>query len=291
MRWRSLVVVALVVLAGCNGALDGGDESTATVTPIAVPTDQATPTALPTLAPGLTRRGIEDPDALLAAHESTLENRSFTTRSNTTLTFANGSTVPGGSSVTYAGAAGETVRVVVDRPETGDAVPTHTEAWQRDTALFVNRTDANGTTDYDRITVGSGQRIGVYGAGNLEYRFRSLALAGTSVIERERNGTTVFDVRGSVAGETMDDATFRLVVGQDGLIHRYRVTQETFSGNQSATTTTVVTYDDVGTTPPPERPDWVDVARNRTTATSDRPTELATTNATETTTGAKPTAT
>ncbi|WP_158589378.1 hypothetical protein [Halococcus sp. IIIV-5B] len=264
MRWRSLVVVVLVILAGCNGVLDGGDgESTSTVTPAAVPTDRPTATAHPALAPGLTQRGIEDPDALLAAHADALDDRSFTTRSNTTVEFPNGSVTARGTSTTYAGPPGEAVRLVLDRNGTDE--PTHIEAWQRDGELLVNRTYTNGTTTYDRIAVGSQQRIGTYGAGSLEYLFDSTSLAGTSVAERERNGTPVYVVRGRTEGQLMDGTTFRLVVDSDGRIQRYRVTRATFAGNESATATTVVTYDDVGTTPSPERPAWVDTARERTT--------------------------
>ncbi|WP_152416133.1 hypothetical protein [Halococcus hamelinensis] len=289
MRWRSLVVVALVVvalvvLAGCNGALGGDGESTATVTPAAVPTDRPTATAHPALAPGLTRRGIEDPDALLAAHADALEDRSFTTRSNTTVEFANGSVATRGTSATYAGPSGEAVRLVLDRNGTDE--PSHIEAWQRDGELLVNRTYTNGTTSYDRIAVGSQQRVGTYGAGSLEYLLDSTSLAGTSVAERAHNGTPVYVVRGRTESQLMDGTTFRLVVGPNGLIQRYRVMRATFADNESATATTVVTYDDVGTTPSPERPAWVDTARNRTTTvpgavttTAPRPTDSTATEA------------
>ena len=293
MRWRSVVVVVLVVLAGCNGVLDGGDGSTATVTPAAVPTDRPTATAHPALAPGLTRRGIEDPEALLAAHADALDGRSFTTRSNTTVEFPNGSVAARGTSTTYAGPSGEAVRLVLDRNGTDE--PTRIEAWQRDGELLVNRTYTNGTTTYDRIAVGGQQRIGTYGAGSLEYLFDSTSLAGTSVAERARNGTPVYVVRGRTEGQLMDGTTFRLVVDSDGRIQRYRVTRATFAGNESATATTVVTYDDVGTTPPPERPAWVDTARERTTTvpgavttTATRPTDSS---ATGTTAGAERTTT
>ena len=89
----TVLVVVLVVLAGCSGVFGGGDGSTETVTPAAVPTDEATATPAPRLVPGVTKRGIESPRALVAAHQSFLQNRSFTQRSNSTALAANGSAV------------------------------------------------------------------------------------------------------------------------------------------------------------------------------------------------------
>src|SRR6056297_973416 len=87
----TVLVVVLVVLAGCSGVFGGSDEPTETVTPAAVPADEPTPTLVPQLAPGVTEQGIESPRALVAAHGSFFGNQSFARASNTTVVATNGS--------------------------------------------------------------------------------------------------------------------------------------------------------------------------------------------------------
>jgi hypothetical protein len=79
MGWRWLLVCALVALAGC-GAVFGTDTvaTSETLTPAPVP--ETAGTATPdneSIAPGLTRTGVTDVDALVAAHRTATADRSF----------------------------------------------------------------------------------------------------------------------------------------------------------------------------------------------------------------------
>ena len=97
-QWKRIAGVvalaAMVAFAGCNGIL-GGDQqnnttSNATMTPLDVPTDQPTASPASQLAPGLTSTGVTNRALLLNAQRAFLENHSTVTRTNTTVTAANG---------------------------------------------------------------------------------------------------------------------------------------------------------------------------------------------------------
>ncbi|WP_255197242.1 hypothetical protein [Halorarius litoreus] len=100
MRWRLVVPVLALVLAGCSGfgGLDGsGDSRTTTLTPVDVPerstavdATPSTATAENRLLPGLTTEGVTDPFVLADAHHDLLANRSYTRITDRTLDGPNG---------------------------------------------------------------------------------------------------------------------------------------------------------------------------------------------------------
>lgn len=81
---RRLLVAGLLVLAGCGG-LGGG-------TPTPAPTAPAETTAGADafVAPGVTREGIADPDALARAHGAAVEGRSYVLASERVARYPNG---------------------------------------------------------------------------------------------------------------------------------------------------------------------------------------------------------
>jgi hypothetical protein len=86
---RSTAIAALlatvIVLSGCSGTFGNGT-STPTVTPAEVPPVESTEA----LAPGLTEAGIDDPVALVGAHERVLRNASYTVSVDIDERFASG---------------------------------------------------------------------------------------------------------------------------------------------------------------------------------------------------------
>ncbi|WP_255196293.1 hypothetical protein [Halorarius litoreus] len=84
---RSVLLVAVVVLAGCSGlggvggldADSGGETPTLTPVPVVEPTPRDTPesTGETTLSPGIDIHGVQDPFAVAATHTTGLSNRSF----------------------------------------------------------------------------------------------------------------------------------------------------------------------------------------------------------------------
>jgi hypothetical protein len=272
-----VLIAVLVVLAGCSGVLGGGGgEPTETVTPAAVPTDEPTPTPVPRLAPGLTRQGIENASALIGAHTSLLQNRSFTQKSNTTGVAQNGSSLFQTISTSRSGPAGEKVYTVSERngsygSPSDLSFPVRTEVWANDERLFRKRTYANGTATYDRFE----QRYGASGAG-LIYLLEPFGTANTSVTTRERNGTTLYLVQGESQGESafrQGNVSLRLLVDSRGLIHSYRTVREIPSDESLARVVSETRISKVGATDAPERPSWVGEAMNRTTSVARNGTE------------------
>jgi hypothetical protein len=272
-----ILLAVLVVFAGCGGVLGGddGSDTVETFTPAAVPTDEPTPTPVPQLAPGLTGEGIENASALVIAHTSVLQNQSFTMTTNATGLASNSSVIVRSTSTLRAGPVGEGIYSVSERNGSygysNFEFPVRTEVWSDGERLFLKRAYANGTTTYEQQrTYG---RFGAGGAGLL-YRLEPFGTANTSVVERERNGTTLYFVRGRIQGDGRN-MSLRLLVDSRGVIHSYRtVRQGAFEANVSRIIYET-RYLEIGTTDAPERPSWVDEVMNRTTPIAE---ETATTN-------------
>lgn len=283
-----LVLALALVLAGCNGFVSGDDTPTETVTPVAVPTDEATPTPTPQLAPGLERSGVTDPFALGEAHAAALDNRSFTIHSETTIRFSNGSLYRHEES--SGRLAANRSRYDVSANVSGltpirNASWYSVEAWSDGSQVFTaQRIDEN--TSYDvqhgldgsptspsegyngffRFDPDTGQ--GVYTLfGATETRF---------VGETRRNGnqfyqvtaTNVTDPNAFVEWGTTDlrYPSLRALVAPNGLVREYRLDYTaTLDGrgvNGTERTVQVdhwLSYTDIGNTTV-ERPPWYDEA-------------------------------
>ncbi|EMA46952.1 hypothetical protein [Halococcus saccharolyticus] len=295
----TVLVVVLIVLAGCSGVFggDGGGESTPTVTPMTVPTDEPTPTPVPQLAPGLTGQGIENASALVAAHSSFLQNRSFTTRTNVTGLATNGSVVIQRTDTLRAGPRGEGVYSVSVtngsyRYVSPETVPVRTAIWTNGERLLLNRTYANGTTTYERYRDSTEERYGAAGAG-LRYRLEPFDTTTTSVTERDRNGTTLYLVRGKIrSNQTFgrESMSLRMLVDPQGVIHSYRIVQQPQNSENLSRVVSTTRFSSIGATDTPTRPSWINEATNRTTPVPNRlsPSPNATT--TTATTTSEPTA-
>jgi hypothetical protein len=264
-----ILIAVLVVLAGCSGVFgsDGG-EPTETVTPAAVPTDEPTPTPVPRLAPGLTEQGIVSPRALVAAHQSFLQNRSFTQRSNSTALAANGSTVLRTTSTLRVGPTGA-ARYVSNRSgpylaEGSGAIPTRVAAWSGDDGYFVRQTFANGTTTYSRSP---GGRMGTqFALGTLPSLLSALDINSTTVTDRRsENETTLYHINGTIDTRRRANTSVRLLVDSRGVIHEYTTTRRLSTGPTVTKSITENRLVAVNTTGTPERPSWVETAKNRTT--------------------------
>lgn len=85
---QTLVVVALVLVAGCNGVAlgsDAADSPTPTLTPVPVPESETPPSAPPvagSLPPGVSENGLLTVPQLLSAHEAFVDNRSYRWRAS-----------------------------------------------------------------------------------------------------------------------------------------------------------------------------------------------------------------
>jgi hypothetical protein len=86
LQLQSVLLVVLLVLAGCNGINIGRDEETTPVPPADVPQDLYGGT----IAPGLTERDVVNAKALIRAHREILANKSVTVKKTVRIVAANG---------------------------------------------------------------------------------------------------------------------------------------------------------------------------------------------------------
>lgn len=265
----TVLVAVLVVLAGCSGVFSGSGEPTETLTPASVPTDKPTPTPVPQLAPGVTEQGIENASALVAAHGSFLQNRSFTQRSNSTALASNGSVLLRTTSTLRAGPAGEGLYSVIERngsylSRESAAISAHSEAWLNGERYVVKRTFPNGTTTHNRAP-SSATRADI-ATGTLPYLLESFGTNDTTVTERlTRNGTTLYRVEGTSDARRQPNTTLRLLVDSRGVVHEYTTTRRLSAGSGVSKSVTRTRLVAINETDAPERPSWVDEAMNRTT--------------------------
>ena len=269
-----VLIAALVILAGCSGLFvgDRGDSerSTSTVTPMAVPTDEPTPTPTPQLAPGLTQQGIVDRSALLSAHDSYLQNRSFTLHTNQAALASNGTLYSGFQSTLQVGPPETGVYYTgnatypLNKTDTGynfsgNRSPIlHRESWSTGDHYFQKQTFTNETTIYAQQR-GEGQLRGGY---YLNHTIESFGANNTSVQRQQRNGSTYYLVQGDIqrgASYTYENRSLRLLIDERGLIHKSHLEYKLSEGGQ----TLVFNYElsDVGDTEPPDRPSWIGMLR------------------------------
>jgi hypothetical protein len=253
MDWRPVAVAAVVVLAGC-GALAGAvsddpgrSEATSTLTPVPVPEVTATPVPLP---PGVNESGVRDADALLDAHQSALQGRSYTLRVR--------------------------LRVNEDLYTRLVRVETPTRYYQHDVIggtrgnvtqfasgpSVYTRSAFLGVVRYDRLN-------NAYPPESRTVRLSRLLLqVGDAVVfETTVDGRPAFVVRGTYPvhpeTERLRNVSIRAVVEPSGLIRSLTVSYVRAGSRGPANVTRSFSYRDVDSTTV-ERPAWVDREFNDT---------------------------
>lgn len=274
---RYLLAAALVVVAGYGvytATPQGADESPAASATTPTRTPAPTTTESPEqLAPGLTD-GDVDAWTLSHAHADALSNTSFTVASTRTIRDANG-TLRLHDSYTHRIAAGGwpsrvTSNTTANRARDLGYVGYHdVESWNNDTVSLFAITRENGSTIY--------QRRGAREVGSDATRWSDLyQLLGTvnaTVVDRiETDGTTRYVV---VSTSQPDPQAFRYprtnvtvmaVVDEQGLVHRYTTSYDTYRSDEWVHVTRTVRFLAIGRTTV-EKPPWFDEALN---ATADR---------------------
>ena len=254
MDWRVAAVGLALVLAGC-GALGGtsgtadpgtGPASGATLTPVAVPSTTETPVTLP---PGVTTAGVADADALLAAHQATLRDRSYTLA----------------------------VRLEVDGDVTRrvSRVASQTRYYQRDVLVRQGVTVSRFASDrtvYTRSVTANLTRYDRFdtvrppGSQTVRESRVFLSVPSATVFRTTVDGRPTFALRGTYPVHPTEpglrNVSLRAVVAPSGLIRTLNVSY--YREADAANVTRSFAYSDVGSTTV-ERPDWVDDQWNETT--------------------------
>ncbi|MFD1515433.1 DUF7537 family lipoprotein [Halomarina rubra] len=271
MRQPSTVVAlaALVFLAGCGGML-GSDTRTADApNPGAVPTDD--PMADP--PDGLSEAGITDEHDLYAANTRGLANRSYTLRSNQTVTAANGTVLTEYRSTSRT-TTNHSLGFQTVRFEANEAPFSALDRWQNTTHVTQRVVGPDGQ-EYSVYECSPSQQCGFVGSPNFQRLLALYQRAESSSVTSSggdielrfsapRNQSVGYSGAGAV---DVTSQTVTVTLTESGRLDEYRVE---FSGRLVGSGTTVdgvavVQVADVGATDV-ERPDWVSTARNASTA-------------------------
>lgn len=254
MQRNALLLFAvgcLVALAGCSGALTGGDATTAdpTLEDVSYPD-------------GISENGT-NVSALADAHADALNGSNFTLTIDTT---RNGSA--GNRSVHATAAVGSDRDDVRMNVSTGDQrIATYLSAEKRYTRTVVNGNAtyraSNRTSESTKLVASS------FSGGTYIDQFAGRAGANfTPTGVREVNGTNLVVLRAdgsnvSVSGMEIAEYNATIFVDERGVVHRFRVSVRGARGDASVRISLSMRVAGIGETTVAEPP-WLDEARNRT---------------------------
>lgn len=285
MDGRALVVVGLVVLAGCSIVADGGDPEgpAETLTPAPVPTTGPTDTAAPSpLPPGVTTGGTISPSALATAHVREVTGRSYVwaeRRRTLTATGDGNWTEARNRTRTVRLEAGDTYRWSRSRRVvwTGltlgyqPALERYADGERR----YVREQDVDGPLYRARPATNDSQILALVAANRIQ-SYLSLRNVSVSVgrIDGQRRYWVESRGGGVVDGEYAANLSVGAVVTPDGFVRRISVSYTTERRGTPTRIEYEFAYQRVGnvTVSPPE---WLPEARaavgggNRTTASVD----------------------
>lgn len=275
MGWQ-LLVITVVVTAGCGGFGFSGDDSSATVTPAPVPTSSAT-----TYPAGVGPTGVTSPTLLGSAHGDRLNGTGYTLTMNRTVRYANGSLrshlrvhVALDANRTHLAnisVRGHAAPVLLGRP------PATASFWS-DGDTYLRRLVRDNRTIHNEYDPPDSY------AGTWRYWVHTAALNGrpaadvtrtvapfhTRTLQSQQSDGTVYVIRGDrlrgnetpTAWASRENATLVAHVTRSGLVRDYRTEYTTATdGGEPVTVTRTVTFTAVGNTtvgPPP----WYDRARS-----------------------------
>lgn len=271
---RVLAVAALLVLAGCNAPTGpaGPSTETRTVTPVPVPSAEATTTPDGQFVPGVRDDGV-DGGRLAEGHALALANTSYTVNQTLVQRYANGSLrsryvtvarfteTPGRFDATLRQADrrdGRLVERTVRRYGDGDAA-------------YVAITEEN-TTRYQRLRWPDGeprdpQRVYPENLTNARSIARVFTLVETRMVDTvEVNGTRYARLE-SAENATLPplaNVSVTALVSERGVLRSYRVTYDVSRREGGVRATVAVSYTRVGETTVTE-PSWLDRVDNGTT--------------------------
>lgn len=286
MRWRLVVPLLVVVVAGCSGlsppAGVAGTE-TGTLTPVSVPA-QSTPvggtsqstTPANQLAPGLTTEGVTDPFALADAHQTRLVNQSYTRITHTTLAGPNG-TLRVTHEVLRVATGGRTYHLTASS-ESDESYPVSAfapqlEIWYADgPALF--RVGEGETVSYRVGTTGtlggpvgdiSGEDrlVGLYGTVDRWSVQPAIGWDEPLLVLESREPPDDDVLRLPTLVENPRNAELELVTTGDGRVVSHRLRYDATFDGQPVQIVRRVRFVKVGTTTVTE-PAWLEEARSET---------------------------
>jgi hypothetical protein len=277
---NAVVLVGLILLAGCTGFLGwGSDSSEVRITPADVPTDAKPATPSEQIAPGVLPTGVYNASALAHAHARILGSTSFTIRMNRTYRYQNG-TLARWTTGMQRVESGPPLRIQTHSryhiqrlyPQRSNVSPAlGSDLWSGPDNGYQRIIHANNTTRYSTLP----RRIRSINSSVLTRAWRinkTLSNVDTQVTRLTRNGSTYYRIGGpvphgnpsSLLSSSKQNSSQWLRIDSRGVIHEYHITIYT-SGPEETTMERhySITFRKIGNTTV-ERPAWIETARNRT---------------------------
>jgi hypothetical protein len=276
-----MVLVALILLAGCSGLSGLGSEPPeVSVTPADVPTNAKPATPSEQIAPGVLPTGVYNASALAHAHARILGSTSFTIRTNRTYRYQNGTLARWITGIQRV-ESGPPLRIQTHSryhiqrlyPQRSNvSIALESDLWFSLDNGYQRTTYANNTTRYSTLS----QRIRSINSPILTRAWRinkTLSNVDTQVTRHTRNGSTYYRIKGPVPhgnpspllSSNKQNSSQWLLIDSRGVIHEYHITVYTSGPKETAIKRHFsITFRKIGNTTV-ERPAWVETARNRTT--------------------------
>lgn len=262
MRALAAVTLAcLLTLAGCGGVDAPAADSRPTVTPAAVPDDPVEEHA-GSLAPGLTREGVFDPDRLTAAHAAALATTSYTVQRRETRTYRNGTVRSRYESTVAVSAGGDRFRYALEQVDYrgSEASERSIDRWMTDGSGVERR--RSGEVRYRRLT--DPDAVLPERATNRLGLTRILVVVDLHVTETTTtpDGTTLYHLGVEGGPEDLpplEAVSFDAVVREDGVVRSYHLTYLVERAGTPVRVTVEVAFGGLGETRV-VRPLWYDEA-------------------------------
>ncbi|WP_254537139.1 DUF7537 family lipoprotein [Halomarina litorea] len=260
---RALAVVALafvLALAGCGG-VDAPAGTEGTVTPAAVPDDPVEEHA-GSLAPGMTREGVFDPERLTDAHAAVLATTSYTVQRREMRTYRNGTVRSRYESTVQVSAGGDRFRYALEQADYRGAEERvrSIDRWMADGRGFERR--ESGGVSYRRLS--NPDAVLPERATNRLGLTRILLVVDLHVTGTTRtpDGATLYHL--GVEGGPEDlpplrEVSFEAVVREDGVVRSYDLTYLVEREGTTVRVTVQVAFGALGETQA-TRPLWHDEA-------------------------------
>ncbi|WP_330630492.1 hypothetical protein [Halocatena halophila] len=256
-----LILVAVLVLAGCSGGPFQGSADSPTVTPAQIPNSY--------IAPGVTERGIENASTLFRAHQQALNGSTVRMQFRSNHTYTNGSVKTqyiGSNWFSISGgpwSATRTQRI----PGKGTL---HNSVWFQESKQLHRVTFPNGTVRYPNRKIDGRHRFQqVSGLGEPLSNTSSQQVASVET----KNDTAIYRITGSFvpADNNVPEAThrtpnrsFALTITKAGIIRNITMqTERTERYDRSINMS--ITYRFETGVELPSKPDWVAMAKEHST--------------------------
>lgn len=256
--WLLLAVV--VTVAGCGSLTPGGgaNETTQTVSPVAVPTTQtiATPS---TVAPGLAADRVVDYTTLVDTHAAVISRNAHTYRKRVTRRYPNGTVWR--EYTTFIQRNRSALRYQYNWSTTsGNGTHRTVDRWRTGNRTYVARTDGGETTvSVENSSVGAGVVLGTAGgyASSLDRFLRLLDVTVAAVETRNGQRRYRLATREPRQVSPAQNVTFVGYVTPEGVFTEYRLSYRVVRGDLEVGVTVDVSFEGIGSTTV-SRPPWAD---------------------------------